>query len=297
MSTYNGERFLKEQLDSILFQKGVDVQLFIRDDASIDRTPFILKEYSNRFKNIHIYLSNENLGPCSSFFSLMKLENLPGCYYALADQDDIWHKDKLISAMNMLKEQDDNPTLYYSNLCIVDENGNYCRKSHTFPQIDRNRFSFLSECLATGCTIVYNQKLADIIIKTKPDNYSLHDIWLYCVAKLFGVVVYDFEPHIDYRQHGNNAEGTMRKRLCFDSIRREFDRVFKANNKKSSDALILLHDFGSILSDDELDVLNQIIHYKDSVFQTIKLLCNKNLYPTNVYRRFKHLLRIIFRTF
>ena len=99
MSTYNGERFLKEQLDSILQQQDVDVRLCVRDDGSTDGTMDILLEYADA---IELTIGN-NFGVGNSFMSMVYSANLESDYYAFSDQDDIWMPDKLISAVDELK--------------------------------------------------------------------------------------------------------------------------------------------------------------------------------------------------
>ncbi|MDE7278178.1 MAG: glycosyltransferase, partial [Oscillospiraceae bacterium] len=94
MSTYNGEKFLRQQLESVLNQQGVVVELHIRDDGSQDSTVNILNEFSYEHSNISYYSGEKNLGPCGSFFELMCVEH-DADFYALSDQDDVCDKDKL----------------------------------------------------------------------------------------------------------------------------------------------------------------------------------------------------------
>lgn len=232
MSTYNGSKYLKEQIESILRQKNVSVRLIIRDDCSTDETVEILRQYRNGNPNIIIENDTENMGPCKSFLYLIGKYN-DDEYFALADQDDIWDEDKLITAIKAMQKQgmDDKPLLYYSNLRIVDEQGHFCRLSHKVPHIANKRYAALVENLATGCTVVYNKCLADIAYSIKPSDYSMHDAWLYTVAKLFGTVIYDFTPHINYRQHQSNQVGTYKNRIdlkkCVKSLKLFLEKTEK----------------------------------------------------------------------
>lgn len=101
MSTYNGEKYLKEQIDSILSQEGVDVRLYIRDDGSSDRTTDILASYQEH-KNVKIEKGN-NLGFAKSFLTALD-ECDEADYYAFSDQDDVWEKDKLSTAVQLIQE-------------------------------------------------------------------------------------------------------------------------------------------------------------------------------------------------
>ena len=297
MSTYNGERYLRTQIDSILAQENVIVHLFIRDDASTDSTKTILKEYEENFDNIRVIYSNSNLGACRSFFWLMRMDISDGDYFALADQDDFWHKDKLYCAVKMLEEYSEEIAMYHSNLSIVDESGLFLRLSHSVPQVSNNRLSFISENLATGCTVVYNRKMADLILKKQPENYSMHDTWLFSVASLFGKVVYDFQPHIDYRVHGKNAVGASKRRISFESLKLEFKRIFCEKYDCSSDAGLLLGQFNSELSDYEKNTLCLASSYRKSFKKTICLMKDKSVYPITRYRRLRFKAKVLFHTF
>lgn len=98
--------------------------------------------------------------------------------------------------------------MYHSNLRVVDENDVFYRNAHIEPQIAKNKYECLVGLSATGCTIVYNRALAQLVHGRILDKYSMHDTFLYNMASLCGKVIYDFQPHIDYRQHANNSVGT-----------------------------------------------------------------------------------------
>ena len=120
MSTYNGDKYLKEQLESILDQKNINVSIFIRDDGSTDNTEMIIKSFCDNHNNIH-YFSGENIGYGKSFMELIK--NVPNDaeYYAFSDQDDVWKLDKLISAIQAIREISE-PALYCALPEYVDQN-------------------------------------------------------------------------------------------------------------------------------------------------------------------------------
>ena len=103
MSTYNGEQYLQQQIDSIITQKNVDVELLVRDDGSTDKTIDILKDYQQ--KGLLSYYAGENLKPQLSFLHLLR--HAPECkYYAFADQDDVWLEDKLSSGIEAICSHD-----------------------------------------------------------------------------------------------------------------------------------------------------------------------------------------------
>ena len=218
MSTYNGEKYIREQLDSIFNQENVLVKLFVRDDGSTDSTVDILKEYSHRFP-IEIILDGENVRPGESFMRLVyKFADEPGIeYYAFADQDDIWLADKLSTAIRHLKEIGHvTPALYSSNQYIY-TNGENKGVRHEEPQrIDL--ISHMTKNTIAGCTFVFNKALAQIVDEAdRPDprilRYRLHDAWMMLVAITNGKVIYDKTSHMLYRIHSENLVGI--KRMSF----------------------------------------------------------------------------------
>ena len=202
MSTYNGETFLREQIESLLKQTYLKIEILIRDDGSEDRTVDILKEYAASNKNIHIYLEN-NIGVTKSFFELLKRAEAD--YIAFCDQDDVWQENKVEEAVKKLKDKEE-PWLYFSNRTLVDESlnvlpGQRKRKCHI------GFGNALVESICTGCTIVMNRKLTDIIKMNIPDNAIIHDWWCYLVAAYKGNITYDENSYIWYRQHEKNVVG------------------------------------------------------------------------------------------
>lgn len=174
LSTYDGEKYLKEQIESILKQEDVEIRLLVRDDESQDKTIDILKELS---KNENVdYYQGDNIGPARSFMDLVYSANEECDYFAFADQDDIWDTKKIISAINKLENMEDKPSLYMSALEIVDENLNTIE----IKQIKGNA-SFEREMIknfATGCTMVLNKKLLQEIKSYNPDYIIMHDSWI-----------------------------------------------------------------------------------------------------------------------
>ena len=120
LSSYNGEQFIKEQIDSVLNQKECKVSLLVRDDGSTDNTIKILENYVNK-GNLNYYCG-KNLKPAKSFLDLVK--HSPECeFYAFCDQDDVWEEDKLISAINQIGDTS-TPTCYHSAYMMVDKDLN-----------------------------------------------------------------------------------------------------------------------------------------------------------------------------
>lgn len=214
MATYNGEKYIRCQLDSILNQNCQDqLRILIRDDGSTDGTLKILEEYS-RINNEIRYYNDGNLGVCRSFFDLMEHVDDIYDYFAFADQDDYWLEDKIKIAISKLELVENNyintPCLYASNVDVTDEN----LKHINFSMKKNNSYvSFgnaVIENICIGCTCVMNKQLFNIIKENIPNNIYMHDAWFYLVASYFGKVYYDKDSYIFYRQHKNNVIGNPR---------------------------------------------------------------------------------------
>ena len=205
ISTYNGEKYLKELMDSVLNQDIKQLTLIIRDDGSNDNTLKILSRYSSK-KYIKIFFE-KNIGIIQSFFKLLKISSPNSDYYAFCDQDDIWMKDKLSRAINKLNEfSEEIPLMYCSRTILANDKLNIIRYS----KIPRKPPSFsnaLVENIATGCTIVINNSARKLILKQIPSSALMHDWWIYLTVSAFGKVIYDIESKILYRQHFSNTIG------------------------------------------------------------------------------------------
>lgn len=227
LSTYNGEKYLREQLDSLITQEGIKLSIVVRDDGSEDNTIGILDEYMKRDSRI-TYYEGKNVGPAQSFLDLI-IKSPDSDYYAFCDQDDVWDNDKLKIAVDFLeKENQSKPNMYYSNLRIVDQTLSFYRFSHLEPLKQKTKYSVLTEDLATGCTVVFNRTTVKYVKIGIPECCSMHDTWISMICKFFGKTVYDFEAHISYRQHDNNVVGTYldkkTKDMYIARIKRLFDR-------------------------------------------------------------------------
>lgn len=247
MSTYNGEKYIKEQLDSLLNQSYKNIEIYIRDDGSKDKTINIVKEYENKYNNV-IFNQGENVGYINSFFNLLKLCN-DADYYAYCDQDDIWMEEKIERAVQKLDENScDKPILYFSNLDFYDGEMNYLASA---PKEKKYNFrNSLVECITQGMTMVINKKARDTIIDNIPSVCLGHDWWTYMICSGFGKIIYDSKSLVKYRRHNKSVtlEGEsqfklliwrIKKFLLGDSLKqikvqiKEYDKLYsdKLNNE------------------------------------------------------------------
>ena len=213
LTTYNGEKYLKEQIDSILNQTYTNFRLLISDDCSKDSTIKILKEYEQKDNRIKVFLQEKNLGYVKNFeFLLTKVENE---IYALSDQDDVWNNDKVEKTYKKLKEED--ADLVFTDLEIVNEKletinssfNDYMFLSRKIKKYYKDyRLQYLYNCI-TGCTLMSKKKYLEKIIPIPMDSkYVIHDTWIGLIVALNGKIAYLDEATIKYRQHGNNQVGS-----------------------------------------------------------------------------------------
>ena len=270
MSTYNGEKFIEEQIDSILNQKDVNIKLLIRDDGSTDGTIELLNKYSKKYDNISYYIG-KNIKSANSFFDLIQKSN--DCdYYAFADQDDFWEEYKVINAIKLMEKKNNKlPKFYFSNLNIVDESLNYLMTSNI--KYDISFESSLIKNPATGCTVMFDKKFRDIIIKIKPNYVIMHDWWLYCIANSIDCnVIYDKSSYIKYRQHANNVFGYE---SGIKKIRLRLSRFLHSDNSRLKQCIELLNVKN--ISDDKLETIKMLSEYKKKFSIKIKILFSKNI--------------------
>lgn len=174
LATYNGEKYLKEQLDSILNQSYSNFRLLISDDCSKDTTKNILEEYKKKDNRIQVFYQEKNLGYVKNFeFLLKKVENE---IYALSDQDDVWNYDKIEKTYNKMIE--DNSDLVFTDLEVVNENlgttiesfNDYMLLSRKINKyIDNYQLQYLYNCI-TGCTLMSKKKFLKDIIPIPTDS-------------------------------------------------------------------------------------------------------------------------------
>lgn len=215
MSTFNGEKYLREQLDSILSQDYSDISLLIRDDGSSDDTIGIIREYSDADSRVSYY-QGSNLGAKNSFFDLMLHADNLCDYYALSDQDDVWSKNKISEAVKKVSAEEGIPILYCSKPLLVDQKLNPLMTTIKKANISPDFGNALVENINTGCTCLFNKELLELVKGHIPEYTVMHDWWLYLSASAFGKVIYDENSYIYYRQHENNVIGS--KSTYFDEF-------------------------------------------------------------------------------
>ena len=269
LSTYNGEKYLKAQLDSLIAQKNVSLNILVRDDGSSDSTIDILKKYKEKgFLN---WYTGNNKKTAMSFYDLM-LHAPKSDYYAFCDQDDVWLEDKLYIAIEKLNKFDDKyPCLYYgtprlvdSNLCNIKnpKSSYHCMKKFSQSIINSN---------ATGCTMVFNNCLLKIVTEKKPLYIDMHDSWIHKVCIISGGnLVFDEDVHILYRQHSNNVIGINKS--FTNVVRKKFNSLTKKEKSRSRVICSLYDLYNSTMSIEDKKLALLVKNYSNSLYDRLKLL-------------------------
>lgn len=215
LATYNGEKYLCSQIDSIFAQTYVDWKIMVIDDCSTDKTCSIIMEYINKYPGkIELYRNSENSGnPALNFFKLLGMSTSE--YVMFCDQDDVWLENKIditINAMKRLESENGHlPVLVHTDLKVVDSKLNVLSDSMFKYQKLNSNAKTLKEIIVqnnvTGCTVMLNRKLISMCCNI-PENVIMHDWWVALIAAAFGVIGFVNESTILYRQHESNQVGS-----------------------------------------------------------------------------------------
>lgn len=201
LSSYNGEKYIGKQIESILCQNYQNIHLYIRDDGSTDGTVDVIKNYASRYSNVHFMESEGNLGYPACFYALTDDVSIQADYYAFADQDDYWLKDKISRAVSVLEKQDNNkPYAYYARYMVCNEGLKAQKKS----PVKKSHITFgesLFEVCGLEFTQVVNAKAMELIRAYKPKKAKARGTWMSPLLTGLGTVIYDDYCCAYYRRH------------------------------------------------------------------------------------------------
>lgn len=271
LSTFNGEKYLNEQLDSILLQTFKDWHLFIRDDASTDKTVEIIKCFKSLYPNkVTIVASDVNLGAAKSFFSLLELAD--AYYYLFCDQDDVWLPSKIEKSLQQIQSFEsgygNSPLLSCCDAIIVDEN--LITKNDSFwrySKIHPSKVYFKDELIlyfnvAPGCTMLFNKQLRDICVSLYPSVKIIHDHLISILAIKNGKILFVNEALIKYRQHDKNQIGAVQ-------INKEYFQLKVKNFRKT-----ILDQINQYKMINRFQKTNFLTYYFNKLYFNIKRVNN-----------------------
>jgi glycosyltransferase involved in cell wall biosynthesis len=200
MATYNGEKYIEEQLRSILLQLSDKDEVIVSDDSSTDNTILIIQQFNDR--RIKLYPNQKFHNPALNFENALNKSS--GDIIFLADQDDIWDKAKVVKMMSYLSNYD----LVISDCSIIDEYGNELHKS--FFNIRGSKKGIIRNLYKNsyiGCCIAFRRRVFSKILPF-PQGIYMHDWWIGMIAEFYGDVYFCPEKLVSYRRHQNNASPT-----------------------------------------------------------------------------------------
>ncbi|WP_192800817.1 glycosyltransferase family 2 protein [Streptococcus agalactiae] len=296
MATYNGEKFLAQQIESIQKQTFKEWNLLIRDDGSSDKTCDIIRNFTAKDSRIRFINENEhhNLGVIKSFFTLVNYEVAD--FYFFSDQDDVWLPEKLSVSLEAAKHKaPDVPLLVYTDLKVVNQELNILQDSMIRAQSHHANTTLLPELTentVTGGTMMINHALAEKWFT--PNDILMHDWFLALLAASLGEIIYLDLPTQLYRQHDNNVLGarTMDKRF---KILREgpksiFTRYWKLIHDSQKQASLIVDKYGDIMTVTDLELIKCFIKIDKQPFMTRLRWLWKYGYSKN---QFKH--QVVFK--
>lgn len=224
LATYNGERFLREQMESVLAQTYENITVEVCDDGSTDGTEAIVREYETQDERVKLHLNPHNLGYVKNFLEGVKRCTAP--YVMLCDQDDIWQKDKvektLLAMQQAEKKKVGKPVLVFTDAVNFDsetgeELGFFHETSHLdVKKVDTAHLFMENKCI--GCTMMMNRAILPYL-EELPEEIRVHDWWLALICSHFGTIEYVPQATLRYRQHeenqigGSSYTGYLKKRL------------------------------------------------------------------------------------
>lgn len=296
MATYNGEKFLAQQIESIQKQTFKEWNLLIRDDGSSDKTCDIIRNFTAKDSRIRFINENEhhNLGVIKSFFTLVNYEVAD--FYFFSDQDDVWLPEKLSVSLEAAQHKaSDVPLLVYTDLKVVNQELNILQDSMIRAQSHHANTTLLPELTentVTGGTMMINHALAEKWFT--PNDILMHDWFLALLAASLGEIIYLDLPTQLYRQHDNNVLGarTMDKRF---KILREgpksiFTRYWKLIHDSQKQASLIVDKHGDIMTANDLELIKCFIKIDKQPFMTRLRWLWKYGYSKN---QFKH--QVVFK--
>jgi glycosyltransferase involved in cell wall biosynthesis len=293
LATYNGEKFIREQLDSLLNQTYTDFEIVISDDRSSDKTLEILRSYTKTIPNIKIFENKENLGFKKNFEKVIKY--CESDYIALCDQDDIWDKNHLYDLITNIKDN----SLICSNSILVDDNGkslNITMKEILNINLDgKDKISFIKalfhQNFVQGSTVLFKRNILQYVLPI-PDQVLFHDHWIALVAGMCDGVIYLDRPLIKYRQH-NKTVTNNKPWNFFGALRRGLPNNFEiCKELKRRLSLNFISHEASFFLEQSIDYHRSIFN-KENKLRRLKFLLK---YHNEMYLNNKKLLFRILKT-
>ena len=299
MATYNGEMFLRKQLDSLYAQTLLPFEVVVVDDKSTDGTAAILQDYSLRY-GLKYYVNEETLGVNRNFEKA--ISKCSGDYIIICDQDDIWFSNKIeVSLKKLMEIGEDKPALVSSQCLHIDANDNIISKSRTIVEGAAYTDTVLLQGRSQGCTLMFNKKLKDILLDFPPQK-PLYDVYISLVAACVGIKYNLSEPLMYYRHHNNNVVAKIvphrNIKTRINSFKDSLMKVDVIPDERYTSIQLVLSQYSTLIIPTVRQLLEQLIKYKmeRGLIKRLLILCSiHNLKISSFFKGFIHSLILQFK--
>lgn len=299
MATYNGEMFLRKQLDSLYAQTLLPFEVVVVDDKSTDGTAAILQDYSLRY-GLKYYVNEETLGVNRNFEKA--ISKCSGDYIIICDQDDIWFSNKIeVSLKKLMEIGEDKPALVSSQCLHIDANDNIISKSRTIVEGAAYTDTVLLQGRSQGCTLMFNKKLKDILLDFPPRK-PLYDVYISLVAACVGIKYNLSEPLMYYRHHNNNVVAKIvphrNIKTRINSFKDSLMKVDVIPDERFTSIQLVLSQYSTLIIPTVRQLLELLIKYKmeRGLIKRLLILCSiHNLKISSFFKGFIHSLILQFK--
>jgi len=296
IATYNGEKYFKEQVESVLNQTYKNIVIYIRDDDSTDNTKKIINEYVKKYPDKIIQVKDNKIakGACKNFMYLLEYVYNLNKYdiFMFCDQDDVWLENKIgitVSEYNKVKNKNE-PILIHTDLNVVNEELNLIDKSFfKYSNLNSNYNkinNYLIQNNITGCTILINKSLVDLI-KFDIKDICMHDWYFALLASTFGNVIFINKPTIKYRQHANNVIGAKKA----NGIKRIYNMIMKKHIVKENLSKVFIqaesfkNNHYASLDEEKKKIIDEFVKLnKVNKIEKIKIIVRNRFYKQGIVR-------------
>lgn len=286
MATYNGERYLREQVESIFLQDGARISLYVYDDCSTDSTVTQLRDMADEYQelgyDIHVKVGERNVGFPTSFFRALDSVDSEYDYYAYSDQDDVWKQGKIASGIAALSNwaEPDVLGLYFEPTTSVDEQLNFLFE-RDLSKLNLTLQSFFVRARVAAHTMIFNTPMKLEICRMGPSHYGFSHGWialLVAVAAKARIVVGDTSHTLHRRLTSSVSAGGkgLARRLAF-----ERNVIFNPEVNRVPMSELLLETYNESLTKEETAFLETLSRYRDNVGNRIRMLAPRN-YCTDI---------------
>ncbi|SEK46109.1 Glycosyl transferase family 2 [Pseudobutyrivibrio ruminis] len=287
LATYNGEKYIQEQIESIINNSYTKYTIYVCDDGSTDKTPSIVNGLKDKYKDKIVFNANDiNRGGLANF--LYWTSQIEADYYMFCDQDDVWYENKIQVSLDFIKSVEkgnsDVPVTIFGDANVVDERLDLLHESFFKNEnLDASKCSFkdlLMENKLLGCTVMFNRRTQELLraVDKLPENIRMHDWWIGLIASTFGKVAYYNQPLLMYRQHGNNQVGAngyieyiMKNIFNWKEQRAQLYAIFSQGES-------FLNCYRDLLTDDQIEYLEEFSSFYKRGWISRKIRFIKNGY-------------------